>query len=84
MQTKRRIAIIGLGMALKPHLEGLRELSGRIEIAGCYSPSAERREAFAAANPDCPVAERLDSLLRLAKRQRLHTLCLQLLDRCLV
>jgi predicted dehydrogenase len=43
---KRRIAIVGLGMAHKPHLQSLRELSDRVEIATCYAPSRERREPF--------------------------------------
>jgi UDP-N-acetyl-2-amino-2-deoxyglucuronate dehydrogenase len=53
----RRIAVVGLGMALKPHLQSLRELSHRVEIAGCFSPSAERRSAFAAANPGVRVVD---------------------------
>ena len=40
---RRRIAIVGLGMALGPHLKSLEELEGRAEIAACYTPSAERR-----------------------------------------
>jgi UDP-N-acetyl-2-amino-2-deoxyglucuronate dehydrogenase len=59
----RRIAVVGLGMALKPHLESLRELSHRIEIAGCFTPSAERRSAFGAANPGLRVVDTLDALL---------------------
>jgi UDP-N-acetyl-2-amino-2-deoxyglucuronate dehydrogenase len=59
----RRIAVIGLGMALKPHLQSLRELSGWVEIAGCFSPSAERRSAFRTANPGLPVVDTLDALL---------------------
>ena len=52
MAEKHRIAVVGLGMALKPHLQSLRELSGRVEIAACYTPSEERREAFGRDNPD--------------------------------
>jgi UDP-N-acetyl-2-amino-2-deoxyglucuronate dehydrogenase len=59
----RRVAIVGLGMALKPHLQSLRELAGRVEIAGCFSPSAARRDAFAEANPDLPVRDNLDKLV---------------------
>ena len=58
----RRVAIIGLGMALAPHLKSLRELSGRVEIAAGFSPSAARRQAFAAAH-GLPVADDLDHLL---------------------
>lgn len=60
---KRRIAFVGLGMASKPHFASLRDLSDRVEIAACYTPSAERRAAFAQANPDLPVTESLDGTL---------------------
>src|SRR3954447_2423311 len=63
MAEKHRIAVVGLGMALKPHLQSLRELSDRVEIAACYAPSAERRAAFAGANPDLPLADDLDAVL---------------------
>ena len=43
----QRIAVIGLGMAVKPHVMALRDLTGNVEIAACYSPSAERRAKFA-------------------------------------
>ena len=60
---RKRIAIVGLGMALKPHLQALRDLSDRIEVAACHAPSTTRREAFAAAHPDLPVASDLDAVL---------------------
>jgi UDP-N-acetyl-2-amino-2-deoxyglucuronate dehydrogenase len=63
VSKKRRIAIVGLGMALKPHLAALRELGLRVEIAACFSPSAEGRAAFAAAQPDLPVVADLDATL---------------------
>src|SRR4051794_27406922 len=50
-------------MALKPHLQSLRELSDRVEIAACYAPSAARRDAFGRANPDLPLADDLDAVL---------------------
>jgi predicted dehydrogenase len=59
---KRRLAIVGLGMALKPHLASLRDLAGRVEIAACFSPSAERRAAFAAACPDLPIIAEIDAI----------------------
>jgi UDP-N-acetyl-2-amino-2-deoxyglucuronate dehydrogenase len=62
VRIRRRIAIIGLGMALKPHIRSLEELSDRVEIAACYTPSAERRKAFAAAH-GYPVADDLDRVL---------------------
>lgn len=60
--SKHRAAIVGLGMALKPHLKSLEELSDRVEIAAAYTPSAERRKAFAAANRH-PVVDALDPIL---------------------
>ena len=38
-----RIAVIGLGMAIKPHALALRDLAGRVEVAAAWSRSAERR-----------------------------------------
>src|SRR5262249_55965564 len=61
--SRHRVAIIGLGMALKPHIRSLEELSDRVEIAACYAPSAERRKAFAAAH-GYPVAEDLARVLQ--------------------
>lgn len=60
--AKHRVGIIGLGMALKPHLKSLEELPDRIEIAACFTPSAERRKAFAAANKH-PIVDSLDAIL---------------------
>ena len=61
-----RVAVVGLGMALKPHLQSLRELAaeGRVAVAACYTPSADRRRAFGDANPDLPLAGDLDAILR--------------------
>jgi predicted dehydrogenase len=59
----RRVGIVGLGMAHKPHLAGLRDLAGRVAIGACFAPSAERRAAFAAANPDLPVVDSLEAVL---------------------
>ena len=50
-------------MALKPHLQSLRELSGRVEIAACYTPSEERREAFGRDNPDLSITDSLERVL---------------------
>ena len=63
MSARRRVAIIGLGMALKPHIRSLEDLSDRVEIAACYAPSAERRKAFAAAH-GYPVVDDLERVLR--------------------
>ena len=59
---RRRLAIVGLGMALKPHLKSLEELAGRVEIALCYTPSETRRKAFAALHP-YPLAASLEQIL---------------------
>jgi predicted dehydrogenase len=63
MSDRLRVAVIGLGMAHKPHLQSLRELGDIVEIAACHAPSAARREAFRQANPDLPVAADLDAVL---------------------
>lgn len=60
--SKHRVGIVGLGMALKPHLSSLEELADRVEIAACFTPSAERRKAFAAASKH-PVVDALDPIL---------------------
>ncbi len=62
MTPRHRIGIIGLGMALKPHLRSLEELAERVEIAACYTPSDVRRRAFAAAHP-YPLADDLGRVL---------------------
>jgi predicted dehydrogenase len=62
-RQRHRIAIVGLGMALKPHLQSLEELAPRVEIAACHAPSEARRRAFAAAHAH-PVHDDLDAILR--------------------
>jgi len=42
-----KVAIIGLGMAVKPHAESLLELRDRVEVAYAFSRSKARRRAFA-------------------------------------
>ena len=64
MSERLRVAMVGLGMAHKPHLQSLRELGDLADIAACHASSAARREAFGKANPDLPVAADLDGLLR--------------------
>jgi UDP-N-acetyl-2-amino-2-deoxyglucuronate dehydrogenase len=44
-----RVAVIGLGMASTPHARSLADLRDRVEVAAVFSPSTQRREAFAAA-----------------------------------
>src|SRR5918997_5786724 len=64
MSDRLRLAIVGLGMAHKPHLQSLRELGHLADIAGCHAPSAARRQEFSRNNPDLPIAAELDGLLR--------------------
>ncbi|HYF07111.1 MAG TPA: Gfo/Idh/MocA family oxidoreductase, partial [Acetobacteraceae bacterium] len=58
------VGIIGLGMAVTPHMLALRELeaSGRVRILGGTAPSAARRDAFAA-HWQAPVFGGVDALL---------------------
>ena len=58
------VGLIGLGMAVKPHITSLRELEaeGRVRIVGGVSPSPERRHAFSQ-QWKVPVFERQDDLL---------------------
>ena len=46
--SRLRMAVIGLGMASTPHAKSLVELRDRVEVAAVFSPSLQRREAFAA------------------------------------
>jgi UDP-N-acetyl-2-amino-2-deoxyglucuronate dehydrogenase len=62
MTERRRIGVVGLGMAATPHARSLADLSDRVEVAGCFSPSAERRAAFSEAT-GFPAVGRLEDLL---------------------
>lgn len=46
---KTGLAVIGLGMAAKPHAKALNDLADRVAVRGVYSPNPERRSAFAEA-----------------------------------
>ncbi|ALG74195.1 oxidoreductase [Azospirillum thiophilum] len=59
---RRRVGVIGLGMASAPHAQSLIDLRDRVEVAGGFSPSAERRAGFAA-RFGLPVVDSLDALL---------------------
>lgn len=50
MTEKLGVGIVGLGMASLPHARGLLALSDRIEVLHAFSPSADRRAAFAKAH----------------------------------
>lgn len=56
-----RVGIIGLGMAVRPHAQSLHDLAERVDVAGAFSPSAERREAFGKSTgfPVCASADLL-------------------------
>ena len=60
--SRHRVAVIGLGMAVTPHAQSLRDLADRVEVAGAYSPTARRRAEFAA-RFDFPLAADLDALI---------------------
>jgi predicted dehydrogenase len=46
-----RVALVGLGMAVGPHAKSLMDLKDKAEVAWAFSPTAARREAFAARFP---------------------------------
>jgi UDP-N-acetyl-2-amino-2-deoxyglucuronate dehydrogenase len=57
------VAVVGLGMAHKPHIQSLRELGDRVRIIACQTPSTARREAFTKLHPDLPVIGDLNAVL---------------------
>jgi predicted dehydrogenase len=59
--TRHRIAVIGLGMAAKPHARSLIDLADRVEVAAACSPTKERREAFAR-DWGVPVTGEIDAI----------------------
>jgi predicted dehydrogenase len=59
---RTRIAVVGLGMAVKPHARSLLDLADRVEVAGCFSPTEARRAAFAR-DWGLPVTDDLDGLI---------------------
>ncbi|MEZ5935725.1 MAG: Gfo/Idh/MocA family oxidoreductase [Alphaproteobacteria bacterium] len=62
MTDRRGVGVIGLGMASLPHGKSLAALADRIEVRGVFSPSAERRQAFAK-RFDMPAVERVEDIL---------------------
>lgn len=58
----RRVALVGLGMAVTPHARSLLDLKDRARVAYAYSPSPERRNGFAAHFP-FPQCDRLETIL---------------------
>lgn len=57
----KKIGIIGLGMASGPHARSLQDLKERVEVKAAFSPSAERRRAFAEAH-GFPAVDRADAI----------------------
>ncbi|MEX6508169.1 Gfo/Idh/MocA family protein [Jiella sp. M17.18] len=60
--TKRRVAIVGLGMVADVHARSLADLPDRVEVACAFSPTAARREAFAARH-GFPACESFETIL---------------------
>lgn len=60
---KLNFAIVGLGMAVTPHAKSFVDLADRVTVRYAFSPSAARRQAFAAKFP-FPVADSLDAILK--------------------
>jgi predicted dehydrogenase len=59
--AKQRVGLIGLGMAVAPHAKSLVDLKDRVDVVA-WSPSAQRRDAFAKSYPFA-FANGVDSLL---------------------
>ena len=62
MTTRQRLAIIGLGMAVRPHARSLVDLHDRVEVAYGFSRSKERRDSFGA-QFDFPLTGDLSQIL---------------------
>ena len=59
---KFRLGIIGLGMAVGPHAQALIDLRDQVEVVAAFSPSAQRRAAFAA-RYDFPLCDSISTIL---------------------
>lgn len=57
-----RVAFAGLGMAVAPHALSVQELAPSVTLASVFSPSADRRAAFAARFPALAAARAVASL----------------------
>lgn len=62
MSKRFGLAVVGLGMAAKPHALALRDLADRISVRGCYARSEASRQNFADAY-GFPVTDDLDALI---------------------
>lgn len=56
------MAIVGLGMAVTPHALALRDLAPQVRVKHAFSPSPERRDAFARRFA-MPTADSLETIL---------------------
>ena len=61
MSRKLGVAVVGLGMAAKPHALALQTLSDRIEVCGAFARSAAARRTFSETY-GFPAADNLESL----------------------
>jgi UDP-N-acetyl-2-amino-2-deoxyglucuronate dehydrogenase len=59
----KRVALVGLGMAVTPHARSLLDLKHRVQVVYAYSPSQERRKSFAERFP-FPQCNQLDTILQ--------------------
>lgn len=59
VSTRMRTAIIGLGMASPQHAQSLLELKDEVDVVAAFSPSSNRRSAFAE-RFGLPVVENVD------------------------
>jgi predicted dehydrogenase len=59
----KRVALVGLGMAVTPHARSLLDLKHRVQVAYAYSPSQERRRSFAERFP-FPQCNQLETILQ--------------------
>jgi len=62
MTVRRRVALIGLGMAVRPHAKSLADLADQVEVAYAFSRSEARRAAFAE-QFDFPLCDDLKTVL---------------------
>lgn len=59
--ARLRIGIIGLGMAAGHHARSFGDLAAEVEVAAAFSPTASRREAFAAEH-GVPVVDDIEAI----------------------
>jgi predicted dehydrogenase len=59
--AKKRVAVIGLGMASTPHAKSLADLADRVEVTAAYSPTEARRREFAE-RWNLPVVDSADEI----------------------